>query len=87
MASVVSLLGSLADAAVQASGPGLSRPAFISRALEKLNFFRCHDTTSLVSLGLVGCHGTLFSGPVANAVAALDSGCLVLPGVGAFPCH
>jgi hypothetical protein len=46
------LLGSLADAAVQAGGPGLSHYAFISGAHWELSVALCRGNTSLCSPGL-----------------------------------
>jgi hypothetical protein len=46
-ALALTLLGDLADQAVQASGPGLSRAAIISGALRELNVALCQATVSL----------------------------------------
>jgi hypothetical protein len=45
------LLGDLADQAVQAGGPGLSRAAFISGALRELSVALCRGNASLCRSG------------------------------------
>jgi hypothetical protein len=46
-APALALLGDLADQAVQACGPGLSRAAFISGALRELSIAFCRGNASL----------------------------------------
>jgi hypothetical protein len=48
----LSLLCSFADHAVEAEGPGLSRDAFISGALQELGVALCRDNASLGRSGL-----------------------------------
>jgi hypothetical protein len=47
----LTLLGDLADQAVQAGGPGLSRAAFISGALRELSVALCRGNASLCRSG------------------------------------
>jgi hypothetical protein len=54
-APALSLLDSLADQAVLAGGPGLSRDAFISGALRELSVAMCRDDASFGRSGLLGC--------------------------------
>jgi hypothetical protein len=51
-ALAVLLLGSFSHVEVQAGGPGLSRPAFISWALRGLSVALCQGNASLCRLGL-----------------------------------
>jgi hypothetical protein len=46
----LTLFGDLADQAVQAGGPGLSRAAFISGALRELSLALCRGNASLCQL-------------------------------------
>jgi hypothetical protein len=46
-APALTLLGDLADQAVQAGGPGLSRAAFISGALRELGVALCRSNASM----------------------------------------
>jgi hypothetical protein len=50
-APALTLLGDLADQAVQAGGPGLSRAAFISGALWELSVALCRGNASLCRSG------------------------------------
>jgi hypothetical protein len=50
-APALTLLGDLADQAVQAGGPGLSRAAFISGALRELSVALCRGNASLSRSG------------------------------------
>jgi hypothetical protein len=50
-APALTLLGDLADQAVQAGGPGLSRAAFISGALRELSVALCRGNVSLCRSG------------------------------------
>jgi hypothetical protein len=50
-APALTLLGDLADQAVQAGGPGLSQAAFISGALRKLSVAFCRGNASLCRSG------------------------------------
>jgi hypothetical protein len=50
-APALTLLGDLADQAVQAGGPGLSRAAFISGALREPNVALCRGNASLCRSG------------------------------------
>jgi hypothetical protein len=50
-APALTLLGDLADQAVQAGGPGLSRAAFILGALRELSVALCRGNTSLCQSG------------------------------------
>jgi hypothetical protein len=50
-APALTLLTDLADQAVQAGGPGLSRAAFISGALRELSVALCRGSASLCRLG------------------------------------
>jgi hypothetical protein len=50
-APALTLLGDLADQAVQAGGPGLSRAAFISGALRELSVALCRGNASLCRSG------------------------------------
>jgi hypothetical protein len=50
-APALTLLGDLADQAVQAGGPGLSRVAFVSKALLKLSVALCQGNASLCRSG------------------------------------
>jgi hypothetical protein len=50
-APALTLLGDLADQAVQAGGPGLSRAASISGALRELSAALCHGDASLCRSG------------------------------------
>jgi hypothetical protein len=50
-APALTLLGDLADQAVQAGGPGLSRAAFISGALRELSVALCRGNASLCLSG------------------------------------
>jgi hypothetical protein len=50
-AAALALLGDLADQAVQAGGPGLSRAAFISGALRELSVALCRGNASLCRSG------------------------------------
>jgi hypothetical protein len=47
----LTLLGDLADQAVQAAGPGLSRAAFISGVLRELSDALCRSNASLCRSG------------------------------------
>jgi hypothetical protein len=50
-APALTLLGDLADQAVQAGGPGLSRAAFTSGALRELSVALCRGNASLCRSG------------------------------------
>jgi hypothetical protein len=50
-APALTLLGELADQAMQAGGPGLSQAAFISGALWELSVALCRGNASLCRLG------------------------------------
>jgi hypothetical protein len=50
-APALTLLGDLADQAVQAGGPGLSRAAFILGALRELSVALCRGNASLCRSG------------------------------------
>jgi hypothetical protein len=60
----MSLLGSLADAAVQAGGPGLSCPAFILGVLQELSVALCRGNTPL-------CRSELYVSTAASGRAPL----------------
>jgi hypothetical protein len=63
------LLGDLADQAVQAGGPGLSRAAFISGALWELSVALCRGNASLGWSGLYALTRVSGRAPVVRPVA------------------
>jgi hypothetical protein len=78
-APALSLLPSLADHAVQARGPGLSRDSFISGALQELGVALCCGNPSLGRSGLY--HSGVWPGPVAQPLLSLGLGGLRLSAV------